>query len=193
MYIYPTQIVLHVCNIQSNPWLHWVSILSMHSVWLFFEKSVQYLRVYALTGCRRRSVYRRSSPKSIESQFALWFQKSTFITIKIRNGHGKDKFWQQIYHLSFFLPCVANIQYNHWIKRVASTQLITYDPRNCPGPLPTYFMADPLVCKNKSQRLWAGMHSRAKKFQQYFVCLVMCKGHFTFVCKAAVPLSLPVS
>jgi len=33
----------------------------------------------------------------------------------------------------------------HWTKRVMSTQAIAaaVDPRNCPGPLPTSFMADP--------------------------------------------------
>jgi len=192
MYIYPTQTVLHVCNIQSNPWLHRVSILSMHSVWLFFEKSVQYLRVCALTGCRRRSVYRRSSPKSIESQFALWFQKSTFITIKIRNRHGKDKFWQQICHLSFFLPCVANIQYNHWIKRVASTQLITYDPRNCPGPLLTLWPTR-LCVKTNHNVCGMACILGLKSFNNILSVWSCVNGHFTFVCKAAVPLSLPVS
>jgi len=39
--------------------------------------------------------------------------------------------------LSFFLSCVANTQPNHWTKRTVITRLSTYDPRNCPGPLPT--------------------------------------------------------
>jgi len=45
--------------------------------------------------------------------------------------------------LSFFLSWIANTQLNHWTKRVVSTRLITWHPRNCPGP---WRHADTFVC-----------------------------------------------
>jgi hypothetical protein len=39
---------------------------------------------------------------------------------------------------SFFLSWVSNAQLNHWTKGVVITQLITLNPRDRPGPLPTY-------------------------------------------------------
>jgi len=40
--------------------------------------------------------------------------------------------------LSCLISWVMNTQLNHWTKRVLGTQLNTYGPKKCPGPLPTY-------------------------------------------------------
>jgi len=72
--------------------------------------------------------------------------------------------------VSFCLSLVANTHWqpNHWTKWVMRNQFIAQDPTICPGPLPTWFMADPLghEGKNNLQFLWAGMHPRANMSQQ---------------------------
>jgi len=45
---------------------------------------------------------------------------------------------------------------------MVSTQLTTWDPRDCPGPLPRCFMADPLG-KNNVYCSWARIHPLTKK------------------------------
>jgi len=52
-----------------------------------------------------------------------------------KNSHTSKK---SPFFLFFFLSWVANTQPNHWSKWVVCTQLVVWDRRNCPGPLPIY-------------------------------------------------------
>ena len=42
-------------------------------------------------------------------------------------------------YIYFFLSWLANTQLNLWTQQVVSIQLIMWDPRNCPEPLPKWF------------------------------------------------------
>jgi len=134
-----------------------------------------YMYLYIYTCCSRINVHRKEASsflrivplEGIPMPLGLLLDEGRFFhsyheEVAMSVGPGQD----QCIFFSFFLSWVANIQLNHWTKRVVSTQVITShsnkqslavadlvfgwpaikkfvyiyitsNPRNCLGPLPT--------------------------------------------------------
>jgi len=100
----------------------------------------------------------------VERRGPIWTRLEDFSIVEDYNSlsnpdNDDDHFFNVIYAASYVL-CFSTFSF---FFRCWKPNLITYDPRACPGPLPAYLWWWPLVGKNRLQSLCAALHLQANQ------------------------------